>query len=131
MGMKDLERDVKNYLEERAWHKLRPGDLAKSVAIEAGELLEIFQWDNPELDAVKTDSERLAKIKKELADVLIYCFDIAVLLEVDVEEIMRAKLAKIREKYPAELFKDLDPSKQGTHDVYWNIKRQHRQSGAE
>lgn len=127
--MKKLEQDIKEYLTERSWHMLRPGDLAKSVAIEAGELLELFQWDNPELEAVKMDTEKLSAIKKELADVLIYCFDIAVLLDIDVETIMRDKLEKIKQKYPANLFKDLDPSKQGTHDIYWKIKQEHRQKG--
>ena len=127
--MKDIEKEVKEYLVERAWHKLRPGDLAKSVAIEAGELLELFQWDNPELESVRENPEKLSAIKKELADVLIYCFDIAVLLDIDVEQIMRDKLVKIKEKYPAELFKDLDPSKQGTHDIYWKIKQDHRKKG--
>ena len=128
--MKKLEQDIKAYLEERAWHKLKPGDLAKSVAIEAGELLELFQWDNPELDDVKKDTEKLEAIKKELADVLIYCFDIAVLLDISVEDIIHAKLEKIRAKYPPELFKDADPMKQGTQDIYWKIKKEHRKKGA-
>lgn len=127
--MKQLERDIKGYLEERAWHRLRPGDIAKSVSIEAGELLEQFQWDNPSLDALKADPERLAEVRKELADVLIYCFDMAVLLDIDVETAMREKLEKIKQKYPAELFKDLDPDSQGTHDIYWQIKQKHRREG--
>ena len=129
--MKDLEHEIKTYLEERQWHKLRPGDVAKSVAIESGELLEIFQWDNPELEVVKGDAERLAKIKSELADVLIYCFDMAVLLELDVTEIMQAKLDKIRHKYPAELFEGGDPTKAGTDDTYWKIKHEHRKNNVE
>ena len=127
--MKDLEKEIRAYLEERAWHQLRPGDLAKSVSIEAGELLELFQWDNPELEAVKSDEEKLSAIKKELADVLIYCFDIAVLLNIDVATIMREKIEKIKKKYPAELFKDLDPAKQGTHEIYWKIKKDYRKAG--
>ncbi len=54
--MKELEKDIRQYLEERAWHKLRPGDLAKSIAIESGELLELFQWENLELDQVRGDT---------------------------------------------------------------------------
>ncbi len=127
--MKNIENDIRRYLEERSWHKLKPGDLAKSVSIEAGELLELFQWDNPGLEDTKGDSVRLASIRKELADVLLYCFDMAVLLEIDVEEMMREKLEKIKAKYPAELFKNLDPEAQGTHEIYWKIKKDHRQSG--
>lgn len=129
--MKSLEQDIRQYLEERAWHRLRPGDLAKSIAIESGELLELFQWDNPSLDEVRADPEKKAAISKELADVLIYCFDMAVLLDIDVEQIVRQKLEKIKQKYPAELFKDLDPDSQGTHDIYWKIKREHRQKGGD
>lgn len=127
--MKKLEEDIRAYLQERAWHRLKPGDLAKSVSIEAGELLEVFQWDNPSLEQTKNDPERLAAIRKELADVLIYCFDIAVLLDIDVESAMREKLEKIKAKYPAALFKDLDPEAQGTHDIYWKIKQDHRKNG--
>lgn len=126
---KDLEKEIRQYLEERSWHRLRPGDLAKSVSIEAAELLEIFQWDNPDLEAVKADSKKVDAVKKELADVLIYCFDIAVLLDISVADIMRAKLEKIRKKYPAALFKNLPPTEQGSHDIYWKIKKEHRKKG--
>jgi len=128
--MKDLEKEIKEYLTERKWDQLRPGDLAKSVSIEAGELLELFQWENPSLAEVKGNEERMNKIKKELADVLIYCIDIAVLLELDTATIIREKLESIRKKYPAELFQtrqeDRDP---GTEDIYWKIKNEHRQKG--
>ncbi len=124
--MKDIEKRIRKYLEERSWDKLRPGDLAKSVAIEAGELLEIFQWDNPTLSEVKNQKERLDRIKKELADVLIYCIDIAVLLGVDTEKIILEKLAMIEKKYPAEIFKSTTGQEQGTQEVYWKIKKEHR-----
>jgi NTP pyrophosphatase (non-canonical NTP hydrolase) len=128
--MKDLENEIREYLAERKWDKLRPGDLAKSVAIEAGELLELFQWDNPSLDEVRADPERLAEIRKELADVLLYCIDMAVLLDFDTAQIVKDKLAKAKQKYPAELFKDrADGTDAGTEDIYWQIKREHRQKG--
>ena len=128
--MKDLEQEVKTYLEERKWNTLRPGDLAKSVAIEAGELLELFQWDNPSLEETKQDPERVSKIKKELADVLIYCIDIAVLLELDTAAIIREKLDHIRKKYPAELFLSREEGKDsGTEDIYWKIKKEYRKNG--
>ena len=99
--MKDLELTIKKYLEERGWDTLRPADIAKSVSIEAAELLELFQWSNDELDAVKKDEAKIAKIKKELADVLIYALEMSVLLELDTEEIIRAKLEHAAKKYPA------------------------------
>lgn len=127
--MDGLKKRIKQYLADRAWDKLRPGDLAKSVAIEAGELLENFQWDNPELDVVKQSPEKLAKIQKELADVLIYCLDMAVLLELDVEKIVNEKLDYIEKKYPAELFKNNGGKEPGTEDIYWKIKQEYRQKG--
>ena len=68
--MKKYEKHVRKYLEERDWDKLRPADLAKSISIEAAELLELFQWTNQSLAEVKKDKEKLEKIKHELADVL-------------------------------------------------------------
>lgn len=124
--MKELENEIRAYLTERNWDALRPGDLAKSVSIEAGELLEIFQWENPELAQVKEDPERLALIKGELADVLIYCLDMAVLLNLDTEAVIREKLELVKKKYPADLFQTRanDP---GSEDIYAQIKKQHRQ----
>ncbi len=126
--MKEIEQAILKYLNERRWNRQRPGDVAKSIAIEAGELLENFQWDNPSLEEVKKDPERLARIKKELADVLIYCLNISVLLEFDTRKIIEEKLEYIKKKYPAELFQgsDQDP---GTEDIYWKIKKEHRQRG--
>lgn len=127
--MKELEKDIREYLKERKWDQLRPGDLAKSVSIEAGELLEIFQWDNPELEAVREDTARMQQIRGELADVLIYCIDMAVLLDLDTESLIREKLEHVKKKYPAELFQvrkeERDP---GTEDVYLAIKKEHRMS---
>ena len=125
--MQELEKDVLTHLQERHWDELRPGDLAKSISIEAAELLELFQWDNPELSAVRADAERLAKIKKELADVLIYCLDASVLLGFNTETIIRDKLAKVVEKYPADLFRDRPAGVEpGTEEAYWHIKKEHR-----
>ncbi len=125
--MKDLEHDILTYLQKRKWDTLRPGDLAKSVSIEAAELLELFQWDNPSLEELRNDPERIALLRNELADILIYCIDIAVLVGFDTEEAIREKLTHVEKKYPAELFSNRNASKDaGTEDVYWNIKRSHR-----
>lgn len=125
--MKGLEQEVREYLRERRWDTLRPGDLAKSISIEAAELLELFQWDNPALAEVRRSPERVAQIKKELADVLLYCLDMGVLLELDTEEIVRTKLEHAKKKYPVELFQGrAEGTDAGTEDIYWKIKREHR-----
>lgn len=125
--MKDFEQKIRSYLAERDWDSLRPSDLAKSVMIEGAELLELFQWDNKTPEEVKADAEKMEKIRKELADVMIYCFDMAVILDIDVEAILTDKLAKIEKKYPVELFnKDTRSGDPGTEDVYWKIKNEYR-----
>ena len=128
--MKKYEKHIKKYLEERDWDNLRPGDIAKSISIEAAELLEIFQWTNASLEDVKKDKEKIKMIKKELADVLTYCFSMGVELGFDMGEIILDKLEKSKKKYPAHLFKnrnrDIDA---GSEDIYWKIKKEHRLKG--
>jgi NTP pyrophosphatase (non-canonical NTP hydrolase) len=83
---------LREFVDERDWAQFHtPHNLAKSITIEAGELLECFQWsDDGDLDAVR----------EELADVLTYCLLLAQRLGDDPDELVRAKLARTREKYP-------------------------------
>ena len=129
--VKDLEKRIKKYLTDSGWDKLRPADLAKSVAIESGELLELFQWENLSLDEVKKNKAKVEEIKKELADVLIYAIDIAVLLNIDVEKTVVAKLRHIEKKYPAKLMKKnaKQGSGSGEDTEYWRIKKEYRRQG--
>ncbi len=126
--MKDIEKSVKKFLKARRWDTLRPSDLAKSIMIEGAELLELFQWENLPLEEVKRDNEKLEAIKKELADVLIYCLEMAVLLELDSEKIIRAKLAHSNKKYPAKLLRAnaQKGSGSGADTAYWKIKKAYR-----
>lgn len=85
---------LRDFVQERAWDQFHsPANLAKSISIEAGELLECFQWDD---DA---DEDR---VRDELADVLTYCFLLADKLSADPHRLILDKLAITREKYPAE-----------------------------
>lgn len=128
--MKDFEERIRQYLGERGWDELRPSDVAKSIMIEGAELLEIFQWENPALDAVKADEAALARIRKELADVMIYCFDMAVLLGIDVEEMLTQKLEKVVEKYPTRMFnKEARADEPGTEAAYRAVKERYRREG--
>lgn len=119
--MKKLEKEVAIYLKERGWNTITPSDMAKSISIEAAELLEIFQWDNKTMADTKADEKRMQKIKEELADVFIYCLDMAVLLEIDSEAIIREKLDHNKKKYPA---KEMAHNK--GHERYLEIKKQYR-----
>ena len=90
---KAIER-IRQFNKDRDWQQFHtPENLAKSIAIEAGELLECFQWSN-EFDQ--------QAVKEELADVMSYCIDMADALGVDMEEILLEKIAKNEAKYPVE-----------------------------
>lgn len=128
--MKDIETEIYNYLVERGWDKLQPSDLAKSISIEAAELLEIFQWTSVDIKETKQNPEVMEKIKEELADVFIYAFEMATLLGIDSESIIKKKLEKVRKKYPAELMRKnaKDGSGSGADPEYWKIKNLARRS---
>ncbi|MFS8159749.1 MAG: MazG-like family protein [Candidatus Roizmanbacteria bacterium] len=127
--MKSVEEKIRKYLTERGWDNLRPADLAKSISIEAAELLELFQWDNPSLEEVKQNSERLEKIKSELADVLIYALDMSVLLGLDTKKVILSKLDAIQKKYPADIIRNSANKELGSEDVYLKIKQNYRRKG--
>ena len=92
--MEKVQREIEKFNQERDWDQFHsPENLAKSIAIEAGELLECFQWNN------NYDKEEVCD---ELADVFNYCFQMANKLEVNPEEIILNKLEKTRKKYPIE-----------------------------
>lgn len=125
--MKDFENKIRQHMVERGWDDLRPSDLAKSIMIEGAELLEIFQWSNQTQAEVRADADKMEKVKNELADILIYCFDLGVSLEIDMEEIANIKLEKVKQKYLTTIF---NPSNKGgganDRDVYWQVKEAHR-----
>ena len=125
--MKELEKKVYKHLKARNWHQLRPSDVAKSIMIEGAELLELFQWENLPLEEIKRDKKKVEQIKNELADVLIYAIEMAVLLGIDPEKIVRKKLVVVAKKYPAKLMR-LRQGEPGTESAYWRIKREHRKN---
>lgn len=86
---------IRKIVEDRDWEQFHtPANLAKSIAIEACELLECFQWSNEDYD--------LEHVKEELADVLVYCRNMLDRLGLDEDEIVNAKLTKNEAKYPVE-----------------------------
>ena len=95
---KELYNRIIKFREDRYWAQFHTGEnLAKSIVIEASELLEVFQWSH--------DEKSLDKVKEELADVLLYCTLMADHYHLDMEEIMLNKLISNEKKYPAELVK--------------------------
>lgn len=94
--MKIMEKAIKEIMrfnKERDWEQFHsPANLAKSIMIEAAELLECFQWEDD-----KYDKEQVCE---ELADVLNYCVLLSQKLNVNMEEILLKKLEKNKMKYP-------------------------------
>ena len=92
--MNEVKEQIKQFNVERDWDQFHsPENLAKSISIEAGELLECFQWNN------NFDKNEVCE---ELADVVNYCILLADKLEVELEDIILAKLEKTKKKYPVD-----------------------------
>lgn len=86
---------IRKFKEDRDWDKFHtPVNLAKSISIEANELLECFQWSDDDYD--------LQHVKEELADVLVYCRDLLDKLGLDEDEIVNMKMDQNEAKYPVE-----------------------------
>ncbi len=118
---------IKAYLIERGWDTIQPADVAKSISIEAAELLELFQWSAPTPEEVKNNPETLEALKGELADVLIYCLEMSVIIGLDTGAVILEKLEKVKKKYPAHLFKNRHKNvAAGSEKAYWQIKAAHR-----
>ena len=92
--MEEVIKQIKEFNEARDWDQFHsPENLAKSISIEAGELLECFQWNN---------EYNLDEVKEELADVINYCLLMADKLGVDPKQIVLDKMEKTAKKYPVE-----------------------------
>lgn len=92
--MEELIQRIRKFRDDRDWKQFHsPENFAKSIVIEAAELLENFQW-NGEYD--------LQNLKEELSDVMIYCLLLADDLNIDIIENMHQKIDKNEKKYPVE-----------------------------
>ncbi len=94
MNQQTIDR-IRKFTEDRDWDQYHtPENLAKSIAIEAAELLECFQWKGSEYD--------LQRVKEELADVLVYSQNLLDKLGLDVDDIVNMKMTQNENKYPVE-----------------------------
>ena len=90
---------VLNFSDDRNWIQFHnPKNLAISISLEAAELLEVFQWSAEDVQC----ENKIEKIKEELADVVNYCILMADTCNLDLDEIVSAKVKKNNEKYPGE-----------------------------
>ena len=94
MNKKTIDR-IRRFSEDRDWDQFHsPANLAKSIVIEAAELLECFQWSD--------DNFNLQHVKEELADVLVYSQNLLDKLGLDADEIVNMKMDQNEAKYPVE-----------------------------
>ena len=101
-GLKDISKQLQAFANERDWQQFHsPKNLAMALNVEAGELLEHFQWLTEESSA-ELDADKLAKVSKEIADVQIYLIRLADQLGVDILAATEAKMAENEMKYPAD-----------------------------
>ncbi|MEZ6070176.1 MAG: nucleotide pyrophosphohydrolase [Pirellulales bacterium] len=103
----ECRRLVREFVDERDWRQFHaPKNLAMSLAIEAAELMEHFQWIDAEASRrLADDPHKLADVADELADVLCYALALANELDVDVAASLAAKMVKNREKYPVDEYR--------------------------
>ncbi len=91
MKQETIDR-IRKFTADRDWDQFHtPANLAKSISIEANELLECYQW---------SDDANIEHVKEELADVIVYCQDLLDKLGLDVDEIVNSKMTKNEAKYP-------------------------------
>ena len=103
-----IQQAVRDFRDARDWQQFHsPKNLSMSIAIEAAELMEHFQWLTTEdaINLARQNDEAKSAIAEELADVLIYCLSLADILHCDVADIIFDKLAKNERKYPAEHYR--------------------------
>ena len=111
MNQETINKILK-FRDDRDWKQFHnPKDLAISISLEAAELLEVFQWSAEDV----TCSDKIDKIKEELADVANYCVLMADACGLDLDEIIRQKIKRNEEKYPIEKSK-------GSKRKYTNLK---------
>lgn len=98
----ELRRIVRRFIEERDWMQFHsPKNIAMSIAIEAAELMEHFQWTF----AAKPEEKHLGmdrtKIEDEIADIAVYVLDFCEVMGIDLSGAVRRKMIQNRKKYPA------------------------------
>lgn len=87
-----LKERIQKFNDDRDWNKFHtPSNLAKSISIEANELLECFQWNDTNFN--------LDDVKEELADVMNYCIQMSQVLNLDLVQIINEKMDKTEKKY--------------------------------
>ena len=119
--LQEIKEKISRFISKRNWEQYHtPKNISMSIAIEAAELMEHFQWLSPEesRDLLGNAAGR-AEIEDELADIAIYVLDFCNLFSIDIEKIIARKLGKTAKKYPVRLVK----GKAHKYTYYQKLKR--------
>lgn len=118
--LQELKDLVIKFRGERNWDKhFTPKNVATSIAIEAAELLEHFQWDL----LIKDTEDDREEVAKELADVLIFAFHFATICDIDITSAFRKKLEAASRKYPVEVFNKNNDGKADYHHIKQSYRK--------
>jgi dCTP diphosphatase len=100
--MKELQESVLQFARDRDWEKFHsPKNLSMALAVEASELMEIFQWLT-ESQSRELDAATRQKAAEELADVFLYCLLLADKLDIELLNAAKSKMQKNALNYPAD-----------------------------
>lgn len=108
-GFDDLTERYKEFVTTRDWGQFHtPKNLAEALSIESNELLEIFLWhDNHPSEEVRPDSEVRARVKEEIADVVIYSIAMAEQFDIDIIEAVEDKMADNEQRFDKEIASEM------------------------
>ncbi|MCZ7598137.1 MAG: nucleotide pyrophosphohydrolase [Gammaproteobacteria bacterium] len=99
--LEEVRLRAREFVDERRWQQYQtPKNLAMAMIVEAGELVELFQWSTP-AESARPDASHREAIAAEMADVLIYLVRMADVLDIDLRRSVLAKLDHNARKYPA------------------------------
>ncbi len=103
----ELRKQMAAFVAEREWEPFHdPKNLAASIAIETAELMEHFQWVcSDELDQLRSDPDKMAEIREEVADITAFLLSFANAMDIDLSDAFRDKMVKNAKKYPADEFR--------------------------
>ncbi len=103
----ELKRLVDEFVAERQWEPFHdPKNLSASIAIEAAELMEHFQWlRSDQLEGIKRDSAKMSRIGEEVADIAAYLLSFATTMDIDVSLALKNKMERNAVKYPVQKYR--------------------------
>jgi dCTP diphosphatase len=103
LNMKELRGAIRRFIDERDWNRFHsPKNLTMALSVEVAEIVEHFQWLTEE-QSRNLPPEKLAELREEIGDVMIYLTELAEKLGIDPVEAAKAKLEISNRKYPATL----------------------------